>query len=383
VRAVVASVACSVVLGLPACSHEEPELEQRELARLSVVALARRSTTALLELCTPAECVVTTPEHPFAGSTGWVRAGELKVGDTIESAGGSTRVVGTRVMQVPPTAVYNLTIEKTHAYFAGRSGLLVHNADCRSPRSQADHLAEERRDEERTRRHAEEVERDARELRVRRLLSAHRRRLNRVTLNDSPPDAPNCAYCTLGALSDAEKLSSFLRDHGLDENVRLPDIPLQRLLSVLGLTRFQAGPPMNYRRRNLIPVWKRLLQGGADRSNMSVRRYGSQLPEPPAREYMESVPGNTNMVIYRWIERLEKPPGSGQFQVEDMAHALVSVRREDGEIVYLDFQDVPPRVYEKLPSTTFQVVVFPTDVDWRYNRQLYAALRDGEVHPSL
>jgi hypothetical protein len=58
------------------------------------------------------------------------------------------------------------------------------------------------------------------------------------------------------------------------------------------------------------------------------------------------------------------------------------VRREDGRIQYVDFQDVPPAIYEKLPGTTYSVRVFPTDVDWRYNRQLYSAVRDGTVHPS-
>jgi hypothetical protein len=244
-------------------------------------------------------------------------------------------------------------------------------------------LAEERRREERARRRSEELEQDARELRIRRLLGAHRRQMNRITLNDSPPDTPNCAYCTVAALSDSDKLSSFLREHGLDDDVGMPDVGLLRLLNVLGLTRFQAGPPMDYTRKNLVPIWERLLRGGADRFSMPVRRYASLLPEPPARAYMQWIPGNTNMVIYRWIERREVPPGSGQFTVEDMAHALTSVRREDGELVYIDLQDVPPAVYQKLPSTTFQVMVFPTDVDWRYNRQLYAALRDGAVHASL
>jgi hypothetical protein len=36
-----------------------------------------------------------------------------------------------------------------------------------------------------------------------------------------------------------------------------------------------------------------------------------------------------------------------------------------------------------LPATSYDVVVIPATVDWRYNRQLYAALRDGQVYASL
>ena len=65
------------------------------------------------------------------------------------------------------------------------------------------------------------------------------------------------------------------------------------------------------------------------------------------------------------------------------SHAVTAVRTPSGKIAYVDFQDVPPEVYLKLPKTTFDVAVLPTTVNWRYNRQLYAALRDGKYNGSL
>lgn len=365
-------------LAMLSCSQEQ--LSQTRLDRFHVLATTRRSTTTLIELHTDSERLLTTPDHPFARRTGWSRAGDLRVGDVIETARGRTQLLARRLLRVPPTEVYNLTIDKTHAYFAGRGALLVHNVDCAEPSSPSErHVAEER-----ARQHEEAVERDARELRARRLLDAHRRRNNRITLNDSPRGTPNCGYCTLAALSDAKKLSTFLRENGFDNEHSKPfEAELYSMMQVLGLSERSSGAPMIFERLELADRWEWLLQNGADRYSMSVRPYGSRMPEPPARQHMASLPGNTNMVVYRWVERVESPPGSGHFAVEKMGHALTSIRREDGEIVYVDLQEVPPAVYEKLPSTTFDVVVMPTTVDWRYNRQLYAALRDGKVHPSL
>jgi hypothetical protein len=366
-------------LGTSGCSPEPPP----QLGSYRVLATTRRSTTTLIELRTDAERLLTTPDHLFARSTGWARADELKVGDEIETAQGRTRLSALRTLQVGPTAVYNLTIDKTHAYFAGRAALLVHNVDCTAPKSPPEQLAEQRRREERERQHAEQVERDARELRLRRLLDAHKRRNARVTLNDSPRGTPNCGYCTVAALNDTKKLSEFLRQHGFDEHSRPPEAELHHMMQVLGLSDHSSAAPRVFERYELAEQWQRLLSRGVDRYHMSARRYESMMPERPARAYMESLPGNTNMVVYRWVERVEEPRGSGQFTTKNMGHALTSVRREGGEIVYVDFQQVPPAIFEKLPTTSYDVVVIPTTVDWRYNRQLYAALRDGEVYASL
>jgi hypothetical protein len=375
VSASIVRAAAVVLLIVFGCSSESVSTAHRELTRRPVLATTRRTTTTLVELHTETEKLVTTPEHPFAARAGWTRAADLKLGDTIQTASGTARVLGVQRRQVPPTDVYNLSIAKTHSYFAGQSALLVHNVDCVPSKTLAELLAEER--------HAEQLERDVRERRIRRLLEAHRRQQNRLTLNDAP-DTPNCGYCSVAALNDAKTVSDFVREHGLDQSNPLHDKELRELLNVLGLSHAETGAPMVFRKLTLARRFERMIKQGKDRNDIDLEsaRLG-QLPEPRAREYMESLPGNTSMVIYRWVESIEEPPGSGKFRVEIGSHAVTAVRTTSGQIVYIDFQDVPPRIYASLPKTTFDAVVLPTDVDWRYNRQLYAALRDGKLSPSL
>jgi hypothetical protein len=80
--------------------------------------------------------LVATDNHPFRTARGWVRAGELQVGDRLlrardVGAAGVARfemqpsVVGELAMLPGTVDTYNLDVEGTHAYFAG--GLLVHD----------------------------------------------------------------------------------------------------------------------------------------------------------------------------------------------------------------------------------------------------------------
>jgi guanyl-specific ribonuclease Sa len=74
--------------------------------------------------------VVTTPDHPFmkAGS-GWTPADRLVAGDEIVTAVNDSlsRIELVERFQVPPTPVYNMTVEGTHTYYVGIESLLVHN----------------------------------------------------------------------------------------------------------------------------------------------------------------------------------------------------------------------------------------------------------------
>jgi hypothetical protein len=372
-RVILGGLACLTAVGALGCSQKSPAPEQRELGRFSVLATTRRSTTSLVELSTVTERVVTTPEHPFARTTGWTPAGELKVGDVIETASGTTRVVGMRQLQVPPTEVYNLTIDQTHAYFAGRSGLLVHNVDCKKP-TLGELLAAERAEELRKkytpaelaaiireRRYQEELRRSQVEQRIKTLKERIWWRNNRLTLNDSnDPRAQNCIHCSLAALSDADKLSTFLREHGYDENKELFEKDLPSLLRKQGLTHVGTAEAKSYSRADLVAPWTQLLKNGADRRTMDMTPFG-RLPEASAREFMKSTHGNTNIVAFRSLVSVENPRGSGKFEVKSVGHAVTAVRHEDGSVVYVE--------------------VFPTDVDWRYNRQLFAAVRSAEVRP--
>ena len=96
-----------------------------------VVGWSKHITDTLLYLQTTDEVVKTTPEHPFfVHSKGWVKAGNLRQGDQIET--GSTRLVSVVSTQVrhERQAVYNLDVENTHTFFVGKDKLLVHNGDC-------------------------------------------------------------------------------------------------------------------------------------------------------------------------------------------------------------------------------------------------------------
>jgi hypothetical protein len=333
----------------------------------------------LVELQTESEKLVTTPEHPFAAENRWTRADDLKVGDSIETARGRTRVLGVHTRQVPPTVVYNLTIAKTHSYFAGRGALLVHNVDCapaKTSKTLAEQLAAERQAEALERDQA--LERDIVERRIRRLLDAQRRKNNRLTLNDAPPGTGNCSYCTLAALTDEASVSDFARKHGLDQFTPLSDQKINDLLDGLRLRHDKTGDQKRYLQLELAARFRRLLDAGTERDAIDVDTVAPHRPEPRARAYMESLKGNTFFLSVRWMTRVEDPPGSGQFKVRPWAHAMTAVRTTTGRILYVESQAVPPRVYLNLPKTTFDVVVRPTDVDWRYNRQLYASLRDGQ-----
>lgn len=70
--------------------------------------------------------VQVTHEHPFyVVSRGWVRAGDLKPGDTLFTDNGEYKPVEKIEQMTGKTQVYNLEVDDAHTYFAG--GVLVHN----------------------------------------------------------------------------------------------------------------------------------------------------------------------------------------------------------------------------------------------------------------
>ena len=113
---------------------------QDDVASSRVEGVSRRVAHRLVTVRTSSAALVTTPEHPFAKvGSGWTHAADLRAGDRIETAGGGdTTVVGVELREVQPTAVYNLTVSKTHAYFVGAQAVLVHNTDCGGPSSSKD-----------------------------------------------------------------------------------------------------------------------------------------------------------------------------------------------------------------------------------------------------
>ncbi len=97
-----------------------------------VVARFRHVVRELLLLKTTTELIKTTPDHPFfLVGRGWTAARHLRPGNRVATAveGRSATIVETRLARVPPTPVYNLTVEEQHVFHIGREKLLVHN-DC-------------------------------------------------------------------------------------------------------------------------------------------------------------------------------------------------------------------------------------------------------------
>lgn len=85
------------------------------------------------------DTVQATPGHPFwVEGRGWTLAGDLDIGDRIETADEpSVEVVGAASLAATQT-VYNLEVRGYHTYFVGDDGAWVHNiCDCGRMRGSA------------------------------------------------------------------------------------------------------------------------------------------------------------------------------------------------------------------------------------------------------
>ena len=78
-----------------------------------------------------------TPEHPFwvdRGGTfagpGWLKAGELRIGDQLRTAGGADATVVSLRYHVERVEVYTLTLGSNHDFFVGDARVLVHNCNA-------------------------------------------------------------------------------------------------------------------------------------------------------------------------------------------------------------------------------------------------------------
>lgn len=73
----------------------------------------------------------TTIEHPFyVEGKGWIETAHLMAGDVIETRNGA----GARVLSARATGesapTFNLTVETSHTFLAGKTELVVHNSAC-------------------------------------------------------------------------------------------------------------------------------------------------------------------------------------------------------------------------------------------------------------
>jgi hypothetical protein len=317
---------------------------------------------------------VTTPEHPFAKvGAGWTRAAALTRGDRIQTAaGGDATVLAVEIRAVQPTVVHNLTVSKTHAYFVGSRALLVHNTDCAGPSSPRQGHVRKREED------AAELKEQFRARRAQRKarLQAQRReraqnRMIQEPFNDMPGKA-NCVLCSLAGLSDVDKLSTLVQQKNFDAddpNPRLTATDLWRLLDEWGL-RNENTPP-----RAKFPENDQELE--AARTKV-WEDYLDENPRPRfpfqdrAKRFMETSSANTFLVSFEYLKGEEYD-----------GHALLAVRRDDGSVVYIDLQQVPPTVHDDIDPSSTGVIVTPTSVDWRGNRQLRNVVENGVHEPLL
>ena len=79
------------------------------------------------------EEIVTTVDHPFyVKNQGFIKAGELIVGDELLDVNGNVLLVENFDVELTdkPVKVYNFQVEDFHTYFVGQNNIWVHNAEC-------------------------------------------------------------------------------------------------------------------------------------------------------------------------------------------------------------------------------------------------------------
>ena len=87
----------------------------------------------LVHLTVNGEEIVTTVDHPFyVKNQGFIKAGELIVGDELLDVNGNVLLVENFDVELTeePVKVYNFQVEDFHTYYVGENGVWVHNSSC-------------------------------------------------------------------------------------------------------------------------------------------------------------------------------------------------------------------------------------------------------------
>lgn len=72
-----------------------------------------------------------TDDHPWkVESKGWVKTQHLAASDRIDTQSGNDIIVHSVIPTERRARTYNLTVADWQAFIVGRSGAIVHNADC-------------------------------------------------------------------------------------------------------------------------------------------------------------------------------------------------------------------------------------------------------------
>ena len=91
-----------------------------------------KEVTTLVHLNVNGEEIITTVDHPFyVKNQGFIKAGELIVGDELLDVNGNVLLVEKFNVELTekPVTVYNFQVDEFHTYHVGEFRILVHNAD--------------------------------------------------------------------------------------------------------------------------------------------------------------------------------------------------------------------------------------------------------------
>ena len=93
-----------------------------------------REVTTLVHLTVNGEEIITTVDHPFyVKNQGFIKAGELIVGDELLDVNGNVFLVENFDIELTdePVKVYNFQVGDFHTYHVGENGVWVHNSNCK------------------------------------------------------------------------------------------------------------------------------------------------------------------------------------------------------------------------------------------------------------
>ena len=130
VMAVVGMVAIEKIKSGDKIISTDPET--METGEKTVLETYIREVTTLVHLTVNGEEIVTTVDHPFyVKNQGFIKAGELIVGDELLDVNGNVLLVEKFNVELTdePVTVYNFQVEGFHTYHVGCFYVLVHNAD--------------------------------------------------------------------------------------------------------------------------------------------------------------------------------------------------------------------------------------------------------------
>ena len=108
--------------------------ETMETSPKTVLETYIREVTTLVHLTVNNEDIVTTVDHPFyVKNQGFIKAGELIVGDELLDVNGNVLLVEKFNVELTdkPVKVYNFQVEDFHTYHVGENGVWVHNSNCK------------------------------------------------------------------------------------------------------------------------------------------------------------------------------------------------------------------------------------------------------------